>query len=246
MFEMNVCNQNPVSYGGGVNSTALVILLIRQGWRGPILFADTGAEGEGTYAFLNLFGEWLSSYGMTITRIGEEYRENHYRIDLVRAMETYRQIPLIRARWCTTAYKIDPIKRWCAKNGYDFDCLMVGIAFDESHRQPEKIRPLVDWRITRSDCARIIRDAGLPVPPKSGCWCCPFQSVTQWRMLWEKHPERFFWLAWLERQVSFGAGRRVTFSPDGETLFEMALRFRMAQPTLFDLSEFYKPCMCRD
>ena len=31
-----------LSFGGGVNSTALAILLINEDWRGPIVFADTG------------------------------------------------------------------------------------------------------------------------------------------------------------------------------------------------------------
>jgi len=244
MTEMNISNI-PVSFGGGVNSTALVILLAQRGWRGPVLFADTGAESEDTYAYLNLFGNWLSRYDLKITVVGEQFRESHYRMNLLCAMETYCQIPLMRARWCTTAYKIDPIKRWCSWHGYDFDSVLVGIAWDEAHRQPDKIRPLVEWRITRDDCARIIKDAGLPVPPKSGCWCCPFQSRSQWQMLWERYPERFFWLAWLERRATFSSGRQITFSPNGESLFEMAQKFRMKQPTLFDMTDFYQPCLCR-
>lgn len=38
-----------VSFGAGVNSTALAILLVNEGWRGPIVFADPGAEWPETY-----------------------------------------------------------------------------------------------------------------------------------------------------------------------------------------------------
>ncbi len=237
---------NPVCFGGGVNSTALVILLAQQGWRGPVLFADTGAEHEGTYLFVRLFDSWLQQkFDLSLVYIGAEYRSNHYKPGLINAMDLYHQIPLIRARWCTTEYKIEPIKRWCKQNAYDFDQCFVGIAYDESHRQPDKPRPLVDWKVTRDDCARIIQEAGLPIPRKSGCWCCPFQSKSQWRHLWETRPDRYFYLAWIERKASFAAGRRVTFDPDGLSLFSLALKFRSGQPLLFDISDFYKPCLCR-
>lgn len=31
-----------LSFGGGGNSVAMSIVLVEQGWRGPIVFADTG------------------------------------------------------------------------------------------------------------------------------------------------------------------------------------------------------------
>jgi hypothetical protein len=244
---MNMHNLRPVlSFGGGVNSTALAILLAQQGWHGHIVFCDTGAEYDETYHFLQVFDGWLSQHRLSITRLGAEYREEHYKMPLTRAMEQYGQIPLIRARWCTTAYKIDPLRRWCTEHGYDPDAdVMVGIAYDEAHRQPGKIRPLVEWRITRDMCAQIIRGAGLPVPRKSGCWFCPFQSYSQLRHLFLERPDRFAWMIWIEQRASFGSGRRITFHPDGEPMAQIALRFRTNQPTLFDLSEFYQPCLCR-
>ena len=33
-----------LSFGAGLNSVALAVLLANQGWNGPIVFADTGAE----------------------------------------------------------------------------------------------------------------------------------------------------------------------------------------------------------
>lgn len=49
-----------VSYGGGVNSTALVIgLLERHQPLDCVLFADTGGEKPETYEFLSRFDQWL-------------------------------------------------------------------------------------------------------------------------------------------------------------------------------------------
>ena len=56
---------NIVSYGGGANSTALLIGLHQH--RIPvdlILFADTGAEHPHTYAYLNIMDRWLKERGM--------------------------------------------------------------------------------------------------------------------------------------------------------------------------------------
>ena len=59
-----------VSYGGGANSTALLIGLHQH--RIPvdlILFADTGAEHPHTYAYLDIMDRWLKDHGMPpITR----------------------------------------------------------------------------------------------------------------------------------------------------------------------------------
>ncbi len=54
-----------VSYGGGANSTALLIGLHQH--RIPvdlILFADTGAEHPHTYAYLDVMNRWLKDHGI--------------------------------------------------------------------------------------------------------------------------------------------------------------------------------------
>ena len=52
------------SYGGGTNSTALLIECVKRGIRiDMILFADTGAEKPHTYAYVEYFSKWLVSKG---------------------------------------------------------------------------------------------------------------------------------------------------------------------------------------
>jgi hypothetical protein len=54
-----------VSYGGGKNSTAMLIILATMGVKVDlILFADTGGEMPKTYEFIDKFREWLMSHGM--------------------------------------------------------------------------------------------------------------------------------------------------------------------------------------
>lgn len=52
-----------VSYGMGVDSTALLVGLAARGIRpDAILFADTGAERPETYAYLAPFNRWLEEH----------------------------------------------------------------------------------------------------------------------------------------------------------------------------------------
>ncbi len=63
------------------------------------------------------------------------------------------------------------------------------------------IYPLVDMRLTRRDCAQIILSAGLPVPPKSSCYFCPFHRMSEWRKLRKDDPESFQKAVELERKM---------------------------------------------
>jgi hypothetical protein len=58
--------------------------------------------------------------------------------------------------------------------------------------------PLIDARLTRQDCKRIIVDAGLPVPPKSACYFCPYKRLTEWARMRRDEPNLFAKSAYLE------------------------------------------------
>lgn len=104
-----------LSYGGGVNSTALVILLVRgklpqyQPWR--IIMADTGDEKERTYAYVrDVFSPWLEQHGKTLeiakpkeTVLGRWQRLNVTGSRIIRA--------------CSIEGKIKPIEKHIAENG---------------------------------------------------------------------------------------------------------------------------------
>ena len=57
--------------------------------------------------------------------------------------------------------------------------------------QVRKEYPLITLRLTRSDCMRIITGAGLPMPPKSSCWFCPFHRKSEWIEMKRDEPELF-------------------------------------------------------
>ena len=56
---------NIVSFGGGTNSTAMIIgMYLHKIPIDLILFADTGAEQPHTYAFIETFNAWLEQHGL--------------------------------------------------------------------------------------------------------------------------------------------------------------------------------------
>ncbi|MCA1669854.1 MAG: hypothetical protein LC793_21185 [Thermomicrobia bacterium] len=62
--------------------------------------------------------------------------------------------------------------------------------------------PLLDLRLTRQDCIRIIEQSDLPVPPKSACFFCPYHSKKAWTRLAKDEPELFSKSVALERHLS--------------------------------------------
>lgn len=183
-----------LSYGGGVNSTALAVLLMQgvfpqyEPWR--IVFADTGNERPETYAYIhNVFIPWLMGHG--------------------KALELAKPIETVLERWerlrvtgsrthrgCTDHGKVRPIREHIEAFGGGIQ--LIGIDAGEAHRSPDALRPLVDLDIDRDECEAIIHAAGLPSPGKSGCWFCPFMRVREVITLARTEPCKFERIARLE------------------------------------------------
>jgi len=73
--------------------------------------------------------------------------------------------------------------------------MWMGFSLDEFGRMKdsgvkwiEHVYPLIDLRLRRSDCRKLILDAGLPEPPKSSCWMCPYRGDRQWKRLRDEYP----------------------------------------------------------
>lgn len=237
-----------LSFGGGVNSTALAIMAINAGWRGEIVFADTGCENPETYCYMDYFErEWLQPRGMGIVRLGPQQVHSKDKgmgaNTLIEYCERRQTCPMPAARWCTAQWKVLPIARYRGTRGE-----MLGIAADESHRQPDAIRPLVEHGVTRKGCINIIESAGLNVPRKSGCFICPMQPGKQWHELWRVHPELFERAARLEAAVAASRGYDAGLDMSGKvTLRQRELSYTSQIPLPdFDMDDLlaYKPCVC--
>lgn len=105
-------------------------------------------------------------------------------------------------RSCTADFKIKVIAKELKRRGATAEqpaTIGIGISVDEIGRannrrvEPHEqiVYPLLDLGIRRTDCARIIRDAGLPVPPKSSCYFCPFHRPETWHDMRREQPAEF-------------------------------------------------------
>jgi len=190
-----------ISFGAGVNSVAMSILLIDEGWHGAVVFADTGCEWPETYEYMDYFNrEFIKKKGLDdIVILGSEFRGTVPSRDsrtLIEFCEYYRVTPMGRSRWCTVGWKHEILAMYAKVN--DISVTHVGIASDESRRCRSLSYPLVERGITRAGCVDIISNAGLVVPSKSGCYICPFQSRARTIELYRKHPDLFERAARLE------------------------------------------------
>jgi hypothetical protein len=209
------------SCGGGVQSTACLVLAAqgRIPYR-TFIFANVGdkAEDPRTIAYVReVLKPYAAEHGIEWVDV-QRRRRDGTPVDLfddlrrpVRAIN----IPVRMAngapgrRNCTTEFKIKPIAKWIKRHAPGCT-LGKGISTDEPHRATPtresdgyaSAYPLIELGISRADCLRLVADAGLPQPPKSSCWFCPYKTTDQWVAMRKDRPELFMGAALLERYLN--------------------------------------------
>jgi len=203
-----------ISYGGGVQSTALVVLAMQRGWRiDEIVHVDLlDAESPATREYVKYFAGWLrEAHQRDITILQRDlYGDMLANPAFTPAPWRARDGSFMLRRQCTRQYKVEPIRRYLYdKYAREKIHLMLGISVDEFHRMRdsgfkriENVYPLVDERLTRNDCRAILERAGLATPPKSSCWFCPYRSVRSQAELLKQYPMLREMAAVLERRIN--------------------------------------------
>jgi 3'-phosphoadenosine 5'-phosphosulfate sulfotransferase (PAPS reductase)/FAD synthetase len=219
------------SFGGGVNSAALMVMLTQQKLPlDEVVFADTGVEVPETYAFLEVARSYLERQGVplkTVKRKGRNLFETCWEREVV---------PSVIWRWSTRDYKVTPIHAYYRTLGTHVNQYMA-IAYDEIERMRHSrvdyvtnLYPLVDEKVTRAGCISIIEEAGLPVPVKSGCYFCPFNSADRWQWLYENHRDLYHKAMRLEEHSKHFPAQRLTDQVfrkrDHVTLRQLSRRIR--------------------
>ncbi len=256
------------SYGGGVQSTA-VLVLASQGkvQYDHFLFANVGEDSEHPDTleyFKDVALPFAEEHGIDLREV-RKYRKGEIETVRSRIMGTPKStvIPMRLGsgmpgrRSCTVDFKIKVINRWARdyidehklRNGNQtFYTAGLGISTDEIQRarsQPprevykgiwEKLEyPLIDLRLSRSNCQRIISGAGLPVPYPSACYFCPFHRDAEWHRLRQNRPDLFFDAVNIEKKVQ---RKRKDRDKDRMWMHRKLIPLDQAipdQPFLFDL-----------
>ncbi|WP_130470972.1 phosphoadenosine phosphosulfate reductase family protein [Candidatus Magnetaquicoccus inordinatus] len=193
-----------LSYGGGVNSTALAVMIVSG--RLPeypdvrFIFSDTMNEQPETYLYIEkVFVPYLREHGRNLIIVKPKET-------VLERWQRYKVTGSRQLRTCTDHGKIRPMQAYIRPIDDD-PHQIIGIDAGEPHRAKPankkkgefpKHYPLVDLGIDRDGCKKIIQQAGLCVPKKSGCWHCPFMRVREILALATERPEDFHAIIQLE------------------------------------------------
>lgn len=170
------------------------------------MFADTGGERPGTYAYVKLFSQWLVERGYPEIQTVWYVNRKGERVTLEqRSLETERLPSLAYGfKKCSMRYKRDPQNKFVNNWQPAKDCWARGekvikyLGFDAD--EPQRARdmddskyrylyPLVEWNWGREECVETIEAAGLPQPGKSSCFFCPAMKSHEILQLKSCHPE---------------------------------------------------------
>lgn len=211
------------SFGGGVQSTAVLVLQAQGKIAEPydvFVFSNVGEDSENpaTLEYLEKYTiPFCEKHGIRFEQVRKYRRDGTPETVMQRVMKTDKSICIPARmggngapgrRQCTTDFKIKVIDKWCKAQDATHIVVGLGISIDEWERAhserwhdtynkkpmgfwKKREHVLIDLRLRRDDCKRIIEEAGLPVPPKSSCFFCPFQKRYEWQELKRKTPDLF-------------------------------------------------------
>lgn len=245
-----------ISYGGGVQSTALLVLAAQKRIDFPLfLMANVGDDSENpaTLRYLEEYAKpYAAEHGIELAVLDRVRRDKTIETlwkRLTRPGSRSLPIPVRMSngapgtRSCTADFKIKVIGKELKRRGATPAApatIGIGISVDEIHRanarkvepHEEIVYPLLDLGLRRIDCQRVIREAGLPVPPKSSCFFCPFHRPETWHDLRRNEPELFERSCQLEELLN---ERRDELGKDHVYLTRFGKPLRQAIPEGVDL-----------
>lgn len=262
---------NIVSYGGGTNSTAMLIgMYLHKIPVDLILFADPGGERPHTYEYLETFGAWLEAHGMPGITIVHAVDKDGSRLSLYdECMERHKLPPIAFGfKTCSQKYKATPqdkvlnhderckaiwaadekVQKWIGYDAGETKRIQCAMAYDEKDKKFHRHFPLYEWGWDRDECRRVIQRAGLPLPGKSSCFFCPSMKKKEIIQLYEEYPELFAKAKDMEKNADGlttvkGLGRNWSW---GEFIscYQHNKEFDEAQMNIF--AEMTQGCGCID
>lgn len=229
-----------VSFSGGKDSTAMLLHLLELGEPiDEIIFCDTGMEFPEMYEHIKKVEEYI---GRKITILKSKYTFEYLLLEYRRTKGRYMDAiglgwpRLMYHRWCTTTLKTRVLQDFYKFVGDKNIVEYVGIAADEQNRIKKKKYPLVEWGWTEADCLAYCKERGFDwgglydIFSRVSCWCCPFQSLKELRLLYEHFPNLWGRLKTLEHGTILGSG--TSFKDNEQTVERLQARFELEKEWL--------------
>jgi len=190
------------SSGGGVQSTAIAVLILQGVLPRPdyAVIADTGRETRETWQYLQtVVNPALLAMNLQVEIITQTVPPPIFNGNGTILMPVFVTGEAKFPNYCSSYWKRERVKKWAIEKGILPAVNWLGISADEIERvrTPRAANwllhyPLVfDARRTRGDCVRLIEEFGWPPAPKSSCWCCPNKSNAQWRHTRDNFPDEW-------------------------------------------------------
>ncbi len=208
-----------LSFSGGVDSTAMLALLLEQHHRiHQVVFFDTGWEHPQLYAHI---AQVEQTFQIHLIRIQSDLTFNYllqahpvkYRTGPYKTLIKHygRGWPTWSHRWCT-GEKVKALERYADTIHHP----LWAIGYDHGEhkrtlkRNPNKhprIYPLLDQKITHEKAHEICRAYGFHWHElyhefdRMACFCCPFQRVHQLQTIHSRYPDLWHRIHQMDQRI---------------------------------------------
>lgn len=213
-------------WSGGITSAVACKLAIEKYGKEncEVIMLDTGNEHDDTYRFLSDCEKW---YDLKIQKLKSQDYEN--------IQETwYRHLSLNTATGAICSYMLKRRVREKWEKNKDYTHQVFGFEFDKkeqnraksmelNHPQTKPIFPLIENKLSKPDCIKIVVEAGIKIPEaytlgfhnnnclKTGC---VQGGIGYWKKIQKEMPELFEKMAKIEHDLTDKKGKPVTMLKD--------------------------------
>lgn len=193
------------SYGGGVQSIAILVLIAQGKLQKPELaiMADTSRERTSTWRYLDNYAKPLmDEIDLPFVVAGHDLATvdlyGHNGDLLLPCFTKTGKLPT----FCSDEWKKQVVRRRLRQLGYgprNPVLLWMGMSLDEVYRLRHSEKKWIknhwplcyDYKLRRHECLIEIEKFGLPEPSPSSCWMCPQMQNPEWLDMKLNDPDDF-------------------------------------------------------